>query len=33
MYVNGNAFRAIETIDKVNYNTVIRLVIQTKKSY
>lgn len=31
MYVNGNGFRAIETITKVNHNTVIRWVRQTGK--
>ncbi len=31
MYVNGNGFRAIERITKVNHNTVIRLVRQTGK--
>ncbi len=29
MYVNGNGFRAIERITKVNHNTVIRWVRQT----
>ncbi len=31
MYVNGNGFRAIERITKVNHNTVICWVIQTGK--
>ncbi len=31
MYVNGNGFRAIERITKVNHNTVIRWVKETGK--
>ncbi len=33
MYVNGNSFRAIERITKVNHNTVIRWVRQMDKKF
>ncbi|MGD1714602.1 hypothetical protein [Dapis sp. BLCC M172] len=33
MYVNGNSFRGIERITKVNHNTVIRWVRQMEKKF